>query len=160
MFSYVSLSQLLEFFLPRKVSVMLHWLPLSPPSNHLQQPYWLTPHLSKFSPSTLSIDLDSWTLKMRPISCHETSVRKYRYSLRNNPEECSPQCSNHAVCQYIKSILVEGEILFSKSWRLEVLGKTFLTHKGKAILLQPWTGPECSKTLRLPDFKTIGTWRW
>ena len=30
----------------------------------------------------------------------------------------------------------------------------------KAIPLQVWTGPECSKRLRLPDFKTIGTWRW
>ena len=30
-------------------------------------------------------------------------------------------------------------------------------HKGKAIPLQAWTGPEGSKRLRLPDFKTIGT---
>ena len=29
--------------------------------------------------------------------------------------------------------------------------------KGKAIPLQAWTGPEGSRTLRLPDFKTIGT---
>ena len=28
--------------------------------------------------------------------------------------------------------------------------------KGKAILLQAWTGPEGSRRLRLPDFKTIG----
>ena len=27
----------------------------------------------------------------------------------------------------------------------------------KAILLQPWTGPEGSRRLRLPDFKTVGT---
>jgi hypothetical protein len=26
--------------------------------------------------------------------------------------------------------------------------------------LQAWTGPEGSRRLRLPDFKTIGTWRW
>jgi len=32
--------------------------------------------------------------------------------------------------------------------------------KGKAIPLQAWTGPEGSKRLRLPDFMTIGTWRW
>jgi hypothetical protein len=32
--------------------------------------------------------------------------------------------------------------------------------KGKAILLQAWTGPEGSRRLRLPDFKTIGTWKW
>jgi hypothetical protein len=29
--------------------------------------------------------------------------------------------------------------------------------KGKAIPLQALTGPECSRRLRLPDFKTIGT---
>ena len=33
-------------------------------------------------------------------------------------------------------------------------------HKGKATPLQAWTGPESSRRLRLPDFKTIGTWRW
>jgi hypothetical protein len=30
-------------------------------------------------------------------------------------------------------------------------------YKGKAILLQAWTGPEDSRRLRLPDFKTIDT---
>jgi hypothetical protein len=29
--------------------------------------------------------------------------------------------------------------------------------KGKAIPLQAWTGPEGSRKLRLPDFKTIDT---
>ena len=29
--------------------------------------------------------------------------------------------------------------------------------KAKAIPLQAWTGPEGSRGLRLPDFKTIGT---
>jgi hypothetical protein len=32
--------------------------------------------------------------------------------------------------------------------------------KYQAILVQPWTGPKGSRRLRLPDFKTIGTWRW
>jgi hypothetical protein len=30
----------------------------------------------------------------------------------------------------------------------------------RAIPLQAWTGPEGSRNLTLPDFKTIGTWRW
>jgi hypothetical protein len=30
-------------------------------------------------------------------------------------------------------------------------------HKDQAIPLQAWTGPEGSRRLRLPDFKTIGT---
>jgi len=32
-----------------------------------------------------------------------------------------------------------------------------LVGKGKAIPLQAWTGPEGSRRLRFPDFKTIGT---
>jgi hypothetical protein len=32
--------------------------------------------------------------------------------------------------------------------------------KGKAIPLQALTGPEGSSSLRLPDLKTVGTWRW
>jgi len=33
----------------------------------------------------------------------------------------------------------------------------FIIYKGKAIPFQAWTGPEGSRRLRLPDFKTIGT---
>jgi hypothetical protein len=33
----------------------------------------------------------------------------------------------------------------------------FVNVKRKAIPLQAWTGPEGSRRLRLPDFKTIGT---
>ena len=29
--------------------------------------------------------------------------------------------------------------------------------KGKAIPLQAWTGPEVSRRLRFPEFKTVGT---
>ena len=32
--------------------------------------------------------------------------------------------------------------------------------KGKAIPVQAWTNPDHSRRLRLPDFMTIGTWRW
>jgi hypothetical protein len=32
--------------------------------------------------------------------------------------------------------------------------------KGTAIPLQAWTGPEGSRRMGLPDFKTIGTWSW
>ena len=35
-----------------------------------------------------------------------------------------------------------------------------LNGKGKAIPIQAWTGPEGSRRLRLPDFKTIDTWSW
>jgi len=32
--------------------------------------------------------------------------------------------------------------------------------KDKSIPLQTWTDPEGSRSLRIPDFKTISTWRW
>jgi hypothetical protein len=32
-----------------------------------------------------------------------------------------------------------------------------ISHLGKAIPLQAWAGPEVSRRLRLPDFKTLGT---
>jgi hypothetical protein len=41
---------------------------------------------------------------------------------------------------------------------LKVLGHTL--YEVKAIPLQPLTGPEGSRRLRLPDFKTVGTRRW
>jgi len=37
------------------------------------------------------------------------------------------------------------------------MGKQASRQIDKAILLQDWTGPEGSRRLRLPDFKTIGT---
>jgi hypothetical protein len=33
--------------------------------------------------------VDSWSFKMEPIGCTETSVRNYHYSLRDSPEERS-----------------------------------------------------------------------
>jgi hypothetical protein len=32
--------------------------------------------------------------------------------------------------------------------------------KGKGFPLQAWTGPWSSRSLRLPNSQTIGTWRW
>jgi len=31
--------------------------------------------------------------------------------------------------------------------------------KGKAIPVEAWTSPEGSRRWRIPDFKTVGTWR-
>jgi len=45
----------------------------------------------------------------------------------------------------------ECVVLHNKMWCDGSKGKC------KAILLQACTGPECSRRMRLPDFKTIGT---
>jgi len=41
-----------------------------------------------------------------------------------------------------------------------VLSLLQCTVKGKATPLQAWTDHDDSRSLRLPYFKTIGTWRW
>jgi hypothetical protein len=38
-----------------------------------------------------------------------------------------------------------------------ISGKELLTVQGKEIPLQTWTGPEGSRRIRLPVFKTFGT---
>jgi hypothetical protein len=38
--------------------------------------------------------------------------------------------------------------------RLSIYGKD------KAVRIQAWKGPEDSRRLRLPDFKTVDIWRW
>jgi hypothetical protein len=37
---------------------------------------------------------------------------------------------------------------------------SFCIYKGKQIPLEVWTGPEISRRLKLPDFKTTGTRKW
>jgi len=44
-----------------------------------------------------------------------------------------------------------------KFWKPVIHYFTLFRSKGKAIPLQAWTGPEGSRRLRLPDFKTVGT---
>ena len=70
-------------------------------------------------------------------------------------ERSSVLCYTYMVC------LVSSELLQLNNWKQEyLLSSALLPHKGKAIPLQAWTGREGSRRLRLPDFKTIGTWRW
>ena len=44
-----------------------------------------------------------------------------------------------------------------KPLTLRLLMSYIYIYKSKAIPLQAWTGPEGSRRLRLPDFKTVGT---
>jgi len=54
----------------------------------------------------------------------------------------------------LKIFYEKGKLVFTVA--LPVLNFKVL-YKGKAISLQAWTGPEVSRNLRLPDFKTICT---
>ena len=48
------------------------------------------------------------------------------------------------------TVHIEGQDPYGMTDKLDVC-------KGKAIPLQAWTGPEGSRRLRFPDFKTFGT---
>jgi hypothetical protein len=62
--------------------------------------------------------------------------------------DCNPRCE--ASCSTSEThILIKGD-----------LNDLARDYKSKAIPVQAWTGPEVSRRLRLPDFKTIGTWMW
>jgi hypothetical protein len=64
-------------------------------------------------------------------------------------------------CDYIKPLLNLIHIVCHFLALLNLAcGVFFVYGKGKAIPLQALTGPEGSRRLRLPDFKTINTWRW
>ena len=51
-------------------------------------------------------------------------------------------------------------IVFTKKRLFMLFTFTCTLGKGKAIPLQSWTGPEDSRRLRFPDFKTIGIRKW
>jgi hypothetical protein len=64
-------------------------------------------------------------------------------------------------------ILPRDKSIFNPVSKMKILFKhprirrvIFMMKQSKAIPLQAWTYPECSGRLRLPDFRTIGTWRW
>jgi len=87
----------------------------------------------------------------------------------NNPSGTPPTLSSHQpyhpylynIC-HLPAWLLFLDCLTVKTkelWSFKKSGIIYPT-KGKAIPLQAWTGPEGSRRLRLPDFKTVGTWRW
>ena len=63
--------------------------------------------------------------------------------------------SDQKTCESLHNVCVVEKERFC--W--EMIRVTFVRCSCKAIPLQAWTGPEGSRRLKLPDFKTIGTWR-
>ena len=76
-------------------------------------------------------------------------------------ENCTlKRCTICVLCQIISRTSNQGcEMGRSCGMNGKVSMHSF-DKKGKAIPLQAWTGPEGSRSLSVPDFKTIGTWRW
>ena len=74
-----------------------------------------------------------------------TQTKNWRvHNLGRKPEGKRPLCRSRQIWQRKDKIC------------LKELGMVFRSEY-KAIPLQAWTGPEGSRKLRLPDFKTIGT---
>jgi hypothetical protein len=81
----------------------------------------------------------------------ESSVKREKnivriYSSILTGRKCNPHDCNNAFANAFYSSVFDGV-------------RTGYS-KGKAIPLQALTGPEGSRRVRLPEFKTIGTWRW
>jgi hypothetical protein len=71
----------------------------------------------------------TWSLKMGPIGCPETSVRNYRHSLHNNPEEQSSppgQSSSLKVRNLLRSSW-QANIFDAKGWSSSVTLKAYET---------------------------------
>jgi hypothetical protein len=62
---------------------------------------------------------------------------------------------DHLVVTFDQQFSSQFEVAIRKA--LVIVGCRVCVVKGKAIPLQALTGPEGSRRLRLPDFKTIGT---
>ena len=72
--------------------------------------------------------------------------------------ECRAHLSPHLLlklCHFLVALL--NILFFNYVPSLRQHMQQGRKHVYTAIPLQPWTGPEGSRRLRLPDFKTIGT---
>jgi len=54
-------------------------------------------------------------------------------------------------------VMVTLELCSFFLWPVKILQVIYYLYKIKAIPLQVWTGPEVSRRMRLPNFKTICT---
>jgi len=81
---------------------------------------------------------------MEAVRYFETSVYCFHCALFKIPEKCNNGTVKPAYNGTARD-------------QLFPLQAGFISYKGKAIPLQAWRGPEGSRSLRLPDFKTIGT---
>ena len=78
------------------------------------------------------------------------------------------QCLLFCLLQHLGCylILITGTRLnFTDVLRISISTVSIVTpiataHVRNSVNWYTWTGPEGSRRLRLPDFKTIGTWRW
>jgi len=88
-----------------------------------------------------------------------------RWTLTRNSTLQSYSSSKVRVCIPHDTVLMVGYMstvwdAWPKMGSNSILIKYVNKGKGTAIPWQAWIGPEGSRRLRLPDFKTVGTWKW
>jgi hypothetical protein len=116
-----------------------------------------------------------WTIHI--INLRTTAIG-HLHALSDYSAQFFSSCTLHMCCSVIfryvctrfqtNAFLAEWLPIWHGLWRdigflvrfPQLLFFSPFTSKGKAIPLHAWTGPEGSRRLRLPDFKTFGTWRW
>ena len=88
------------------------------------------------------------------ITLHVVQLSATSYYFLLLEPECLPQHLFSDILSFCSCRNVRNHLLY-----IDLMYSVTLS-KGKAIPLYPWTGPEGCRRLRLPDFKTIGTWKW
>jgi hypothetical protein len=76
-------------------------------------------------------------------------------------QKCKKEYIDFKTSERSRSVNSSGpntvSVTFIRFFDKDCYEPTKVKGKGKAIPLHAWTGPEGSRRLRLPDFKTIGT---
>ena len=70
------------------------------------------------------------------------------------------QCLGKLPRGYVANLLALDMVIQAAVMHYEQGNGWAVKRKGTAIPVQTWTGPEGSRRVRLPDFKTVRTWRW
>ena len=65
-----------------------------------------------------------------------------------------------SVIESMLQILFMFTILYVVGYTLWLCSVSVVWQRGKATLVQTWTGPEVSRRMGLPDFNITGIWKW
>jgi len=123
---------------------------------------WHSPYLTCLYVFQFNLDILMTFVYAKTVRCcivHETNIQlaltiwTIKFTGYTNQRKQARSTLHILNCGKLWTAYDQHEIQHTE-WRVNKKGK------GKAIPLQAWTGPEGSRRLRLPDFKTIGTWRW
>jgi hypothetical protein len=136
------------------------------------------PFLAQFRPSLTEVSHVVWRGALLEMTDGTNGGAQRAHSLRPRcVREVDPETTTH-ICLTWCWVPDGGAFSDYGSWGcLQFFGQAPLfrrsvlpaflhrVHKGKrqtgkAIPLQPMTGSEGSRMLRLPDFKTVGMWKW